>query len=514
MGAGAAGTGHPDDRPRAVPDGPAAAIGREAEQAARQRAAALAADDIDVIAIGYPDVSGVVRVKAVPTGRLGHAARHGVGMSPVFDVFTSDDAITASAHLSGPDGDLRLRPDLDRLTPLAAQPGWAWAPADRFDQRGAPHPGCARHLLRRTTAAARGRGLRIAMGFETEWVLLRDAAAGADAAAEAASGGDAGSGPGAGTARDATGAGPDGTAPVPAAVGPAYGMTRLVAVSDVLRDVVRALRAQDIDVWQIHPEYAPGQFEVSTAPGGPLAAADDVVLVRETIRAVSARHGMTACFAPAVLAGEVGNGCHLHLSLHEETAPRDEPAGGDRLRGGRGPHGLTRSGEAFLAGVLDELPALLALGAPSPAGYLRLAPSRWAGAYRCWGLENREAALRLVAGADGDPGGAHAELKCFDAAANPYLLAAGVIAAGLAGLDSGARLPDPVRGDPAETAPGTERLPRTLTEATDRFEASAVLRGALGETLHGAVVAVRRAEEERLAGRDPRDVAAATRRRY
>ncbi len=463
--------------------GAAEPVAREAERLARQHTAALAADDIDAIALAYPDVSGVVRAKAVPVDGLAHAVRHGVGMSPVFDVFTSDDRITASAHLGGPDGDLRLRPDLDRLTVLAAQPGWAWAPVDRFDQSGAPHPACARHFVRRMTAAARARGLRIGMGFETEWVLLRP-------------GGD------------------DGV--VPAVSGPAYGMTRLVEASDYLRDVVRALRAEDVEVLQVHPEYAPGQFEVSTAPADPLSAADDVVLVRETVRAVSARHGLRACFAPVVEAGRVGNGCHLHVGLREEDAATDAARGpgGDPLRGGTGPHGLTGTGEAFLAGVFEALPALLAIGVPSPAGYLRLAPSRWAGAFHCWGLENREAALRLVTGPADDPGGAHAEVKCFDAAANPYLAAGAVIAAGLAGIDAGARLPRPVQGDPATAAPDTPALPGTLTEATDRFEASGPLRAALGEVLHGAVVAVRRAEAEALAGRSDDEVAAATRWRY
>lgn len=92
------------------------------------------------MALTWVDNAGIARVKTVPAGRLAAAAERGVGMSPVFDVFTSDDAITASDHLGGPDGDLRLFPDLDRVTTLAAQPGWAWAPADRYDQLGLPHP--------------------------------------------------------------------------------------------------------------------------------------------------------------------------------------------------------------------------------------------------------------------------------------------------------------------------------------------------------------------------------------
>ncbi|MBV9023915.1 MAG: glutamine synthetase [Streptomycetaceae bacterium] len=459
-----------------------------ADQAhARRQAARLSVDGIHAIALTWVDNAGIVRVKAVPTDRLPHAARHGVGMSPVFDVFTFDDDITASPYIAGPDGDLRLVPDLDRITPLAAQPGWAWAPADRNTQPGEPHPACQRHFARRMVARAAERGLELQMGFETEWVVMR-------------------------TGGEANGS------PAVEYRGPAYGMTRLVEASDYLRDIVQALRAEELTVLQIHPEYAPGQFEISTAAADPVRAADDLILARETVRAVSMRHGLQAVFAPSVVTGHVGNGCHLHLSLAQDGVNlfRDGTVegGGGRREGGSGPHGMTATGESFLAGVYETLPALLAVGAPSPASYLRLQPSRWAGAFHCWGLENREAALRFITGPPGEPDAANAEIKCFDAAANPYLTVGSVIAAGLGGLDAELRLPAPVQGDPAEHSPPVERLPSTLTEATDRFEQSALLREALGEVLHSAVLAVRRAEDERFAASSPEEITSATRGRY
>ncbi|NUK62499.1 glutamine synthetase, partial [Streptomyces lunaelactis] len=100
---------------------------------ARQLAARLDAEGVRNVALTWVDNAGIARVKAIPVQRLADAAQRGVGMSPVFDVFTSDDDITESEHLGGPDGDLRLFPDLDRVTTLAAQPGWAWARADRYD---------------------------------------------------------------------------------------------------------------------------------------------------------------------------------------------------------------------------------------------------------------------------------------------------------------------------------------------------------------------------------------------
>ncbi|EFL20874.1 putative glutamine synthetase [Streptomyces himastatinicus ATCC 53653] len=458
----------------------------QAQARARQEADRLTAQGIHGIALTWVDNAGLTRVKSVPTGRLAHSARRGVGMSPVFDVYLVDDSMTTSPHIGGPDGDLRLFPDLDRLTALAAQPGWAWAPADRYAQSGLEHPTCQRLFARRMAERAHGRGIALRMGFETEWVVTTGGTGGTD---------------------DTPGPGPYNAAPGPryAGTGPAYGMARLVDLSGYLADVLDTLHTQGVEVLQLHPEYAAGQFEVSVAPADPVGAADLAVLVRETIRGVSARHGLTPLFGPVAEAGTVGNGGHLHLSLWQ----------GERnlCRDGDGPHGMTATSEAFLAGVLRALPALLAIGAPSPASYLRLEPSRWAGAYQCWGLENREAALRFITGAPDDPGGANAEVKCFDPAANPYLVTGAVIAAGLAGLDAGLTLPPPVSGDPARTD-RERRLPTSLLGALEHFEDSAVLREALGDPLFESIAAVRRAEAALFEKATPQEIAAATRGRY
>ncbi|MGK5547507.1 glutamine synthetase family protein [Streptomyces sp. URMC 127] len=459
-----------------------------AASAARQEAARLTAKDIHGIALTWVDNAGITRVKAIPTARLAHAAQWGVGMSPVFDVYLSDDSAVTSRHIGGPDGDLRLFPDLDRLTVLAAQPGWAWAPADRYEQDGAPYAACQRGFARRMTDRAARDGLDLRMGYETEWVVIHAAEQTGERAV---------AGPGARAA--------DGP-PRYAGPGPAYGMTRVVGLSDYVRDVLQALAAQGIDVLQIHPEYSPGQFEVSTAPAGPVTAADHCVLVRETIRAVSARHGLHATFAPLVEPGTVGNGAHLHLSLWRD--------GRNLFRGGDGPFGMTRPGEAFLAGVLHELPALLAITAPHPAGYLRLAPSRWAGAFQCWGPENREAALRFIPGPAHAAGSANAEIKCIDATANPYLTAGAVIAAGLNGIEQKLTLPEPVSGDPAVTRAAVPRLPTSLPQALDRLRGSQLLRDALGEPLFEAFLAVREGEHARTQHDTPEAVVADLRHRY
>jgi glutamine synthetase len=162
------------------------------------------------------------------------------------------------------------------------------------------------------------------------------------------------------------------------------------------------------------------------------------------------------------------------------------------------------------AGILAHLPALLAVGAPTPASYLRLVPSHWAGVFACWGVETREAALRFVPGTSGRPGAANLEVKCFDLAANPYLLTGALVAAARDGLAAGKPQPAPNTGHPVHQ-PDPPRLPTTMDAATDAFAADPMLREAMGEVLFDAVVAVRRAEADRLRDLSSEEVVAALR---
>ncbi|GGW10274.1 glutamine synthetase [Streptomyces capoamus] len=451
-----------------------------------RRAAALAADlsarDVRGIVLAYVDTAGVGRVKTIPTARLEAAVSRGVGMSPVFDTFLAHDRVVTTDVLGSPDGDLRLYPDLDQLVVLAGQPGWAWAPVDRITQEGARHPGCSRTFLRRVVAdAAERHGLAFKAAIEIEWSLGLDSAPAGEF--------------------------------VPAVSGPAYGAIRQVELSDYGADLLAACAAQGLDVDQLHPEYAPGQFEISVGARDPVAAADRSVLVRQTVRAVARRHGLRVSFAPAVSGEGVGNGGHLHLSCWRDGV--NLHAGGGRR------YGMTAEAESFAAGVLARLPALTAVTAPSPASYLRLRPSQWAGVFTGWGRETREAALRMVTGTAGrHEKDANMEVKPVDLAANPYLALGCVIAAGLDGVTAGRALPDEITGDPARYGPdeaaalGVRRLPRSLPEAVEEFRADPVLRSALGPVLADAVTAVRLGEAADVDGLGPDQIAAAYRWTY
>jgi len=234
-----------------------------------------------------------------------------------------------------------------------------------------------------------------------------------------------------------------------------------------------------------------------------LRAADDQVLMRETIRGVAAERGLVASLAPKPWADAAGNGCHIHFSLWEAGASRNLFYDADA------PDALSAMARSFLAGVLEHLPALCGLTAPSFNSYRRIAPRAWAGAYHCWGHDNREAPVRAPSIFRGqEEATANLELKAADATANPYLALAGLIAAGLDGLERALEPPAPVEVDPSTLGEeerrtlGIERLPQSQADALDALERDPVLTAALGPVLATSYLAVRRSEWEMYSAED------------
>lgn len=428
-------------------------------------AAALAERGLRWLAITWVNHAGAPLVKVVPLAALGEAVRTGVGFSPVADAFGADGGIDPAHRLAVPDGDLRLKADADALAPLDPALGWAWAPGERWQRSGSAYDADQRHFCRLQQQRLEGDGVALQAGFELEWLV-----------AEAE----------------------PGSAPRPVVPGGPYGADRLVEGLDYASAVLAAIEAADLPWLQFHPEYGASQFELSLAPGTALEAADRLVRARLVIQRVTQRFGWRCSFSPKPSLERVGNGGHLHLSLSRDGVPL--------LQAGEGPGGLTVPGQAVLATLLAELPGLMALSCPLVVSYLRLAPSTWAAPFQVWGVENREAALRLIpTAADGSP--AHLELKVSDLGANPYLLLGAVQAVARAGLrrpDSQAGcpvLPEPVRGDPAGRPAGSvPRLPTSLAEASAAFAASALLRQVMGEDLHSSLQDSQAAELRRNAG--------------
>jgi glutamine synthetase len=439
----------------------------------------LAAAGVAGVTISWADNNGIPRSRTVPVAALPQVARTGVGVTSLFAVFDSSDAITfAHPGLATPSGDVRLVPQLDRLVRLAGQPALAWAPGRQVAADGSPWPYDQRGVLERQVRRLAEAGLTALVGYELEFAVFLEAS--------------------------------DGSL-VPGHPGPAYSPHALLPIDGFVADVLRDCAANGLRINQLHAEYGPAQVELSLVATDPVTAADQQLLARQTLHAAARRHGLRLSLAPLPALATAGNGWHIHSSLWRD--------GRNLLRGdGRGPG---PEGAGYVAGLLRDLPAVAAVTAPSTGSLARLRPGFFAGAFAFWGVENREAPLRYVPGSD-LLGADHAnvELKASDASANPYLALAAVLAAGAAGVADGLAPPPPVQADPGSwtaeerAARGIAPLPATQAAQEAALLANPRIAGALGRELLGAFLAVRRSDAAAAAGRDPDDVLAALRWRY
>ncbi|KQY04111.1 glutamine synthetase [Mycobacterium sp. Root135] len=429
------------------------------------RIADLRAKGVELVAGSVTDPAGVTRAKYVPLRRLGDFQRSGMGVSPSWSVFCVDSGIAFTPTI-GVAGDLRIR--IDPTTARVVDDGIAWAPGNLTDQAGDAAPLCVRSLLARTERAAADRGLTALVGAELECTMIA----------------------------------PDGG---PASTGPwsPYGIRTSLEHSAFLVDLATTADRAGLSIEQIHTEYGHDQLEVSLAPTTPVAAADAVILTRIVLGRAAARHGLRISFAPVPFEGAAGNGAHLHLSLADTDGPL--------FSGGDGPYGIRPAGGAAIAGVVAALPDLIGVYAGSALSALRLKPGNWAGAVACWGLENREAAVRFIAATPGNPHGANAELKLVDPSANPYLAAAAFLGSALRGVDLGLDLPAEVPENPAESATAPAPLATDQLSAIDALERSEVAAELLTPEMVEAVVAVRRHELATYGGRPPAETTQALR---
>jgi len=425
----------------------------------------LRAKGVELIAGSVTDPAGVTRAKYVPLRRLGDFQRSGMGVSPSWSVFCVDSGIAFTPTI-GVAGDLRIRIDPD--TVRLVDDGIAWAPGDLTDQAGDPAPLCPRSLLRHTERAADEHGLTALVGAELECTMIA----------------------------------PDGS---PASTDPwsPYGIRTSLEHSAFLVDLAATAERAGLSIEQIHTEYGHDQLEVSLAPTTPVAAADAVILARIVLGRAAARHGLRISFAPVPFVGAAGNGAHLHLSLADGEGPL--------FSGGDGPHGIRPAGGSAIAGIVDALPDLVGVYAGSALSALRLKPGNWAGAVACWGLENREAAVRFVAATAGSPHGANAELKLIDSSANPYLAAAALLGSALRGVAHGLELPPEVPENPAQSTVAPPPLATDQRSAVDALEQSAVAAELLTAEMVEALVAVRRHEIQTFGDSTPAETTQALR---
>lgn len=413
------------------------------------------------------NASGLTLAKTVPIARLGAFHRSGMGAAPVWHVFTIDGGIAFTDSISAV-GDMRLRLDLASLRNLGD--GRAWAPTNLYHQDGRLSDACARGILARVDRDVREVGYTALVGHELEFVLTT----------------------------------PDGQQLPPTAWVP-YGVTGLLEQKEFLDDLLVRLTGAGIHPEQIHAEYGRDQFELSLPPAPPVQAADDVVLTKIILGIVARAHGMQVSFSPSPFPGSVGNGAHQHFSLSKN---------GESLFGsGTGPHGITDEGGSVIAGIIAGLPDVQGLLTGSILSGVRLAPGTWSGAYSCWGLENREASVRYLAGGVSNPHGSNVEVKIVDPSANVYLGSAAILALALNGIRLGLQLPSEISGDPGalsdaeRSAAGVRVLSDDPKQIIDNLNDSLLARRLIGDEMIDIVVAARRYEQATFAEQSVEELA-------
>jgi glutamine synthetase len=416
----------------------------------------------------YCDNGGIVRGKVVSVEHLAERMRTGVGLTVAMQAMNSLDELQPVDGM-GPVGEIRLVPDPATFTVLPYAPRSAVMLVDHVGLDAAPYEACPRQFLHRMVGRLAERGLELRAAVENEFALARL----------------------------------EEGRPVPLDATLCFATTGMTAAAEIVDALVAALDAQDIPLAQYYPELGHGQHELSVLPRPAVAAADTQVLVRETIRGVAASFGLLASLAPKPWPDQAGNGAHIHFSVWESGSDIN------RFHDAAGRFGLSTLAEQFVAGILDHVPGLLALTAPSFNSFARLQPQYWSSAYTCWGPDNREATVRVPSVFWGQEAATtNLEYKPADASANPYLAFGGLIAAGLDGVERELVPPSPITVDPAtlsdeeRDAGAIERYPTTLAGALDRLEADDVLQAALGAPLAGSYLAVRHSEWDAYSAAD------------
>jgi glutamine synthetase len=411
---------------------------------------------------------GTIRAKASSRHGLEGRLSAGIGLTVGMQAMNSLDQLQPVEGM-GAIGEVRLVPDLDTFRVLPYAPASGAVLVDHVGLDGVPAPVCQRSFLKRQVARLAERGAVLEASFENEFTL----AVGVDG----------------------------GYRPVDESL--CFSTIGMAASQDYVEALAGALERQEIVLEQYYAELGHGQQEISTGHAPAVRAADEQILVRETIRGVASQLGYVASLAPKPWPEAAGNGAHIHFSLWSDDGSSNLFHDASR------PDRLSDTARQLIAGVLAHLPGLCGLTAPSFNSYHRIVPQYWAGAFTAWGHDNREAPVRVPSVFAGmEEASTNAELKSADATCNPYLALGGLIAAGLDGLERSLEPPEPVEVDPAtlpdseREARGIHRLPETQEEALAALESDDVLTAALGPVLTDSYLTVRRSEWDAYSAAD------------
>ncbi len=422
-------------------------------------------ENLRLVRFLYCDNGGIIRGKATHASKLPARIHEGIGQTLAMQAFTGVESL-APVEGMGPVGEFRLIPDPNTFVILPYAPNTGSMMCDMIRLDGQPWEACPRTFLKRMIDRLAKEGMQAEAAIEHEFYLaIQDE---------------------------------DGKY-VPADSSLCYSSIGLDEQADTIDAILEALEDEDISPELFHTELGPAQQELSISHADALRAADNVCLVRETVRGVARTFDLFATFAPKPFLDQAGSGAHIHLSLWGTEG--SDHSGKNLFYDSHERGGLSQLGKYFIGGVLRHIRGLVAITCASPNSYRRLLPHFWSSAYEAYGFDNREGAIRIPSafwGREGDS--MNLELKPSDHSGNPYLAIGALLAAGLDGIKNNIDPGQPQEIDPGNYSDeereqhGIRRLPTSLDEALDELERDTVLIEALGPLLASSYIAVKRNE--------------------
>jgi glutamine synthetase len=380
-------------------------------------AAEAKARGIRYFLVSFTDLFGGQRAKLVPASAITGMVRDGAGFG----------GFATWLDMSPADPDMFAMPDTGTLIQLPWKPDVGWVAADLY-MNGAPVDQAPRNVLKTLLAKAASRGLELKTGVECEFFLLA----------------------------------PDGTAisdPADRQSKPCYDQSALMRRYDVITEICDAMLALGWGPYQSDHEDANGQFEMNWDFAGALVTADRHAFFKFMVKSIAEKHGLRATFMPKPFAHLTGNGCHAHVSVWRGDANLFDDPGGAL--------GLSALGYDFIGGVLHSAAALAAILNPTVNSYKRIngqmtaSGATWSPNTATYTGNNRTHMIRI-------PAAGRFEIRLADGAANPYLMQAAILAAGLDGIDHkrdpGTRL-DINMYTEGHTVKDARRLPLNLLDA-------------------------------------------------
>ncbi|NEB20886.1 MULTISPECIES: gamma-glutamylethanolamide synthetase GlnA4 [Streptomyces] len=407
--------------------------------------ALVAAGDIDTVVLAFPDMQGRLQGKRFAARFfLDEVLAHGTeGCNYLLAVDADMNTVDGYAMSSWDRGygDFALHADMATLRRLPWNEGTAMAVADLAWEDGSPVVAAPRQILRRQLERLAGHGYTAQAGTELEFIVFRD------------------------TYEHAWDANYRGLTPANQ-YNVDYSVLGTGRVEPLLRRIRNEMAGAGLTVESAKGECNPGQHEIAFRYDEALVTCDQHAVYKTGAKEIAAQEGMSLTFMAKYNERE-GNSCHIHLSLARKT--------GESVMAGGHKGGMSKVMRHFLAGQLVALREFSLLYAPHINSYKRFQPGSFAPTAVAWGHDNRTCALRVV----GHGRSLRFENRLPGGDVNPYLAVAGMVAAGLHGVEQRLELPEPCPGN--AYAADYEHVPTTLREAAELWENSTLAKEAFGD---------------------------------